>query len=104
MLKVGIAGFGVVGKRRKEYLDLHPDAQVVALCDQVSESMDGVESSINCHSNFKDLLGEPLDVLFVCLTNDVAAQACIDGLSKGLHVFCGLLLVQYNIGTHHFHN
>ena len=55
MLKVGIAGFGVVGKRRKEYLDLHPDAQVVALCDQVSESMDGVESSINCHSNFKDL-------------------------------------------------
>ena len=31
---------------------------------------------------------ESLDVLFVCLTNDVAAQVTIDGLNKGLHVFC----------------
>ncbi len=30
----------------------------------------------------------PLDVLFVCLPNDVAPAATIAGLERGLHVFC----------------
>ena len=33
-LKVGIAGYGVVSKRRKECVDLHPDMEMVAICDQ----------------------------------------------------------------------
>ena len=33
-LRVGIAGYGVVGKRRKECVDLHPDMEMVAICDQ----------------------------------------------------------------------
>ena len=31
-LKVGIAGFGVVGKRRNECLDLHSEIKVVGVC------------------------------------------------------------------------
>ena len=31
ILKVGIAGYGVVGKRRKECIDRHPSAEVVEI-------------------------------------------------------------------------
>ena len=33
-LRVGIAGFGVVGKRRKQYLDNNPNVKVVGVCDK----------------------------------------------------------------------
>ena len=35
-LRVGIAGYGVVGKIRHQYIDQHPNMQVVAVCDQFS--------------------------------------------------------------------
>ena len=33
-LRVGIAGYGVVGKRRKNCVKLHPKMELVAICDQ----------------------------------------------------------------------
>ena len=41
-LKVGIAGYGVVGKRRKDCVDRNPHMQVVAVCDRFFDS-DGSE-------------------------------------------------------------
>lgn len=32
-LKVGIAGYGIVGKRRHQFIDEHPGLQVIAVCD-----------------------------------------------------------------------
>ncbi|TGK14645.1 Gfo/Idh/MocA family protein [Leptospira stimsonii] len=87
-LRVGIAGFGVVGKRRKEYIDRHPNLEVVAVCDK-SFGKDGIlENHIRYYQNYKDLLKEELDALIVCLTNDIAAEVTIAGLEAGLHVFC----------------
>ena len=34
ILKVGIAGYGVVGKLRKECVDRHPGMEIVAVCDR----------------------------------------------------------------------
>jgi predicted dehydrogenase len=87
-LKVGIAGYGVVGKRRRSCVDRNEVMQVVAVCDR-SFSGDGVmDDGVTFHSDYQQLLCEELDVLIVCLTNDVAAQVAIAGLKKGLHVFC----------------
>ena len=33
-LKVAIAGFGVVGKKRKACVDRHPNLRLVAVCDR----------------------------------------------------------------------
>jgi|TARA_Y100000031_G_scaffold94680_1_gene104034 NAD(P)-dependent dehydrogenase (short-subunit alcohol dehydrogenase family) len=33
-LRVGIAGYGVVGKRRHFYIDQNPNMKVVAVCDK----------------------------------------------------------------------
>ncbi len=88
-LRVGIAGYGVVGKRRRHFIDLNPYMKTVAVCDRrFLEHPWDHESNLSIHTNYHDLLKEDLDVLFVCLTNDVAAEVCVLGLEKGLHVFC----------------
>ena len=34
IMKVGIAGYGVVGKRRREFIDRHPALRTIAVCDR----------------------------------------------------------------------
>jgi predicted dehydrogenase len=87
-LRVGIAGYGVVGRRRKECIDRHPDLEIVAVCDRTFPADQTLPGGIHCYSDYHKLLAEPLDILIVCLTNDVAADATIAGLKRGLHVFC----------------
>jgi len=88
MLKVGIAGYGVVGKRRRKCIDDHPQLKLTALCDRDFEE-DGVsEDGVRYYSDYCKLLNEELDVLIVCLTNEIAPDVTIAGLQKGLHVFC----------------
>lgn len=87
-LKVGIAGYGVVGKRRRACIDRNPHMQVVAVCDRVFEG-DGVfPDGVRYYSGYKQLLNENLDVLIVCLTNEIASEVTIAGLERELHVFC----------------
>lgn len=62
--------------------------RVVAVCDQVFEGEGVLPDGVRFHTTYGRLLEEGLDVLFVCLTNDLAADATIAGLERGLHVFC----------------
>lgn len=88
-LKVGIAGYaGEVGKRRKDCVDRHSKLRVVAVCDQIFGEDGTLPDGIRYYQNYRNLLTEDLDVLIVCLTNDVAAEVTIAGLESGLHVFC----------------
>lgn len=87
-LKVGIAGFGVVGKRRKDCIDRHPHLHVVAVCDRAFDGEGTLPDGIRYYQNYQCLLTEDLDVLIVCLTNEIAAEVTIAGLVSGLHVFC----------------
>ncbi len=87
ILKVGIAGYGIVGKRRHQYIDAHPGLKVTAVCDQFltpGQEIPGIKT----FASYQDLLQTELDILFVCLPNNVAAEVTIVGLEKGLHVFC----------------
>lgn len=87
-LRVGIAGYGVVGKRRRQFIDQRPDLRTVAVCDQTFVADGVLENGVRCYRHYSSVLAEKLDVLFVCLTNDLAADVTIAGLEKGLHVFC----------------
>ena len=87
-LKVGIAGYGIVGKRRRECVDRHPDMEMIAVCDQLFADDGLMEDGILTYHNYKKLLEEKLDVLIVCLTNDISPEVTIAGLKSGLHVFC----------------
>ena len=87
VLKVGIAGFGVVGRRRKACVDTHPGLEVVAVCDRDVKANEFGEG-LQYFSTYQNLLSADLDVLFVCLSNDMASEVTIAGLKRGLHVFC----------------
>jgi predicted dehydrogenase len=88
-LRVGIAGYGVVGKRRRQFIDLRPDMTTVAVCDRSFSEVGTLADGVRHYRTPAELLAaERLDALFVCLTNDVAAEVTIAGLEQGLHVFC----------------
>ena len=87
-LRVGIAGYGVVGKRRREVIDARDDMRVVAVCDRSLSGSGVFDDGVRYCETYEALLQEPLDVLFVCMSNDIAAEVTIAGLEKGLHVFC----------------
>ena len=87
-LNVGIAGYGVVGKKRHNCVNLHPDMELVAVCDKIQENMKNLSSKISLYQDYLDLLEADLDLLIVCMTNDIAPDVCIAALEKGMHVFC----------------
>jgi len=87
-LKVGIAGYGVVGKRRRACVDRHPQLSLVAVCDRAFSDEGVMDDGLLYYSSYQQLLQEDLDILIVCLTNEIAPEVTIAGLEKGMHVFC----------------
>ena len=88
MYKVGIVGFGVVGKRRLQCIQSHPKLAPVAVCDQSAGEMDAMPSGVRTFSDYRTLLEQDLDIIFVCITNDISPAVTKIALEKGRHVFC----------------
>jgi len=113
IIKVGIAGFGVVGQKRKIFIDHNPNMRVVAICDIRFKNDLSMMSNEDLHYKYSDLEREDgeiknknnesikyfrdyhnliknsdIDTLFVCLPNYSAAEATILGLENGCNVFC----------------
>lgn len=87
-LKVAIAGYGIVGKKRHLYINENSNLEVVAISDNNLEQITIKEDNILVFSDYDTMLELKFDILFVCLVNNVAADATIKGLKKGCHVFC----------------
>jgi len=88
ILRVGVAGYGSTGQIRRQYIDAHPRMRTVAVCDRTLTSSGETVDGVRMWSNWEQLLEEELDVLFVCLWNDIAPTVVMEGLRRGLHVFC----------------
>jgi len=86
-LKVGIAGYGVVGKRRHIFIDKNPLFQTVAVSDTKLET-GYLDNGQKAFSSTEEMLDEDLDVLFVSLPNFLAPSITVKGLQSGCHVFC----------------
>lgn len=87
-LRVGIAGFGVVGEIRRRSIDAHPQLRVTAVCDQRFAEPSQADDGLLRLPSAELLLEQQLDALFVCLPNYLAPSVTIQGLEAGLHVFC----------------
>lgn len=88
VLKVGIAGYGIVGNRRRACIDRHPSLRVSAVCDRKFENDGEMADGVHYFRDYRRLLEEDIDVLIVCMTNDIAPDVTVAGLNNGLHVFC----------------
>ena len=88
-LRVGIAGYGIVGKTRHRVLNQHEAFDVVAISDINFKENPTDLDNINTYCDYKDLINtEDLDVLFVSVPNKLASEATLIALKKGLYVFC----------------
>jgi len=87
-LRIGIAGYGVVGKRRRNFIDLNSRLETVAVCDRALPGAGQFDDGVRYSARYQDLLADKLDALFVCMSNDMAAEVTMAGLEAGLHVFC----------------
>ena len=87
-LRVGIAGYGVVGKRRRSYIDQHPNLKTVAVCDQHVTTPGALPDGMRAFPDYRQLLEERLDALFISLPNYLAPEVTMAALERGLHVFC----------------
>lgn len=87
-LRVGIAGYGVVGKRRRACVDRHPQMNLIAVCDRNFESDGEMNDGVKFYRDYRKLLAESLDVLIVCMTNEIAPEVTMAGLKNKVHVFC----------------
>ena len=85
--RVGIAGYGVVGRRRREVIDQNPNLETVAVSDKLLPE-GTMDDGVRCYSDAYSLMAENLDILFVSLPNDLAPKVTIEGLKRGCHVFC----------------
>lgn len=86
-IRVGIAGYGVVGKRRHAVVDANSYMRTVAVSD-VTFGKDSAHDDLAMHASYEGLFTHELDALIVCLPNHLAADVTILGLERGLHVFC----------------
>ena len=88
VLRVGIAGYGIVGKRRRNFIELNPNMKTIAVSD-INFDQEGIApDGVKFYTSYQGLFKEKLDALFVSLPNYLAAEATIAGLERGLHVFC----------------
>jgi predicted dehydrogenase len=62
--------------------------RIVAVCDRTFVGEGAFPDGTRYFQTHQRLLTAELDVLIVCMTNDIAADATIAGLEAGLHVFC----------------
>ena len=84
-LKVGIIGYGKVGKIRHECIKSIPHLELIGICDtDLKVCQDTGETS---YSDHKRLLDECLDVVFVCTYNCYIPEITIEAISRGIHVF-----------------
>ena len=113
--KVGIIGYGIVGKRRRKYIDEHPNLVTIAVCDvrfidesfrenggKIYNNYNEIEKlseknrvkgkqkdGVYYYSDYEYLLkDQKLDIIFVCLPNYLSPVVTIAGLNSGCHVFC----------------
>ncbi len=96
ILKVGIAGFGVVGKKRFHFIEENPNLKTVCVSDarfgendfdQTADQMIQ-NKEIKTYNDYQKLFEQEINILFVCLPNFLAPEATIKGLNNGCHVFC----------------
>lgn len=60
----------------------------MAVCDRRFPQNGVMGDGVRQYQNYEELLKEDIDLLIICLTNDIAPLATIRGLETGRHVFC----------------
>ena len=84
MYKVGIIGYGKMGKIRHQVISAMENVQVVSVYDPLS-----IDTEINKAHNPDQIIENPeIDAVFICTPNYLNKPLTIQSLKAGKHVFC----------------
>lgn len=85
--RIGIIGYGRIGRRRAALVNAHPRLELVAVADPIIEDAASLPPSCAVHRSGADLLPQDLDAVFVCTPNAVTTDLVVQALEAGKHVF-----------------
>jgi len=91
-LKVGVLGCGSIATRRHlpEY-KANDGVEIVAVCDIIKERAQEIAKiyQAKAYTNYEELIAnDEIDIISVCLPNNLHAPATIAALNAGKHVLC----------------
>lgn len=86
MIKIGIAGYGKIGRVRANEVKKNKDAKLIGVYDINSPT--DLDKGIQFFDTFDELLKQDLDAIFICAFNNVLAEYTIKAIKAGIHVFC----------------
>ena len=66
-LRVGIIGYGVVGKKRRVYIDDNPHFETICVSDICFDSKGTFPDGVKYYSNYKNIFDQDIDVIFVSI-------------------------------------
>lgn len=85
-IKIGIAGYGKIGKIRENVIQLSNHAELISIYDVAY--FDHPDKKIKkCHS-YQELLDSGVDAIIVSAYAKVSSEYVIRALNAGKHVFC----------------
>ncbi len=90
-IKFAIVGFGNIGKRHFDMINLNPDSEVLGICDLKSKKEIGIEKiNIPFFQNIDDLLNSKIDfdVINICTPNGFHKEHTLKSLDKNHHIVC----------------
>ena len=85
-MKVGLVGYGKMGKIREQSINNHPNIELVAIFDNNSDN-NIPKNYISCKT-FEDLLSQNIDAVFIATYVKYLSMYTIKSLDSGKHVFC----------------
>ncbi len=88
MIKVGIVGYGKMGRLRHERIEASGRGKIVAVSDPFALA-GGIENAIKVHENWETLVADPdVDAVFIAAANAFNKPVTIAAMRAGKHVFC----------------
>ena len=87
-IKIAIAGFGIVGKKRYECVIKNKNLELIAICDKKFKKKSFIKNNIQFFKSYKDMINCDIEAIIISMSNDIAPEVTIASLKKGIHVFC----------------
>lgn len=86
-IKVGIVGFGEVGKIRAAAVTGNPNLRLIGVADP-NPGVEKITEELRVTPDYRELLSWDVDAVFVCTPNAVTAEVVVAALEASKHVFC----------------
>jgi scyllo-inositol 2-dehydrogenase (NADP+) len=91
MLRAAIIGLGKMGLSHQSMVNVHPQIQLVSVCDSSGYVLDVLSkyTGVKTYTDYKKMLAEEqLDCIFVATPSRYHAEIVAAALERNLHVFC----------------